>query len=502
MISFLVMKQKRYGKKTYNWHRPLGKNQFKSRFLRHREDQNSVTDQLKAVEPEGTNDDLTAWPDELEAYCPQSSEWQNGADSPEAEKNERRLLQLLDTLLVPFAWQTQLDRLKSDKQLPHPEPIDWDQTDTSAIEERLSKHLEEIIGYQVDQGPLNATLLRATSDTRRLAIVKQASKQIGNKHIARLVLLFSPFWIRDPLDWDSTQGPFDLLRFLFIRHEAPGFLFPAWLSGSDLSQPHLKWLIWFILIGQGGSLKRATQHFPWVVSKRTQHHLNEVPNYYNPADAALLAEVKRLGGTDTTYSRLASLRYFRFDPTEDTYPHRKFWTDTFHWLCRNELELTDDDSYDILQWAIHEHTETIQNQTTEFSWKKRSFAACRERADEYFTSLNQFWDNRSWQAREWDQTYEFEDGSHWEFSELTTSRSLAQEGKRMRHCVATYSIRCQNGYAAIFSLKKNEKPVLTIELNPTSKEVVQARGRYNRPATTEEQAIISTWLKSVFPSGN
>lgn len=491
------MKQRRHGKKVYNWHRPLGKNQLKRRFLRARHQASSATAELDSQNEADELAEAGIWPFEIANYCCESC-YQSQLDYAEEEDfTEQKIKTLLDTLLHTPAWLEQLDEAK--QHLPSApnerSPVPQGHSSAAPVEERLAQHIEWIENYHESPQPLQHSLYQKCDDSRRIKVVSQAGNASGNRYFARFILLFSPFWIRDPLDWPISAKPFDLLRFLFVKHEAPGFLFPAWLSAQSFSEAHLKWVLWLIIIGQGGSLKRAERHFPWRLSGKYQRHLASVPDSLPPRDAALLAEIKRLGGTDTTYRRLAEFGYFLLDPTNPD-ERRPFWEETVRWLHKHESELSDDDSHDILQWAIHERIESERAHQTPFTWKNRSPIACRRRADDYFTSLNTGGPNRQWTPKGWNLEFTDEDDVAWSVVELHSSAELAKEGQRMRHCVATYSIRCLAGDCAIFSLRKNGRPQITIEVDLPKPRIAQARGKFNRSATPTENAAIAQWFET------
>lgn len=61
----------------------------------------------------------------------------------------------------------------------------------------------------------------------------------------------------------------------------------------------------------------------------------------------------------------------------------------------------------------------------------------------------------------------FEGDGGWSAVALASSGALAEEGRSMRHCVATYAQRCAAGESCIFSLRKNGERIATLELTPT-----------------------------------
>jgi hypothetical protein len=83
----------------------------------------------------------------------------------------------------------------------------------------------------------------------------------------------------------------------------------------------------------------------------------------------------------------------------------------------------------------------------------------------------------------------------WAVRELTSGEELYEEGRAMSHCVASYSLRCHGGASAIFSLTCDGERRLTLELDPQTRRIVQARGEHNRGPTPEEQAQMDEWQR-------
>lgn len=491
------MKQRRHGKKVYNWHRPLGRSQLRRRFLRARETHRSVDAELASLDESADLADCDIWPYEISNYCCEICYRESQGYADEEDMNLLSIRQLLDNLLHPSQWILDLERTQERlDSLEQTTTLHLSPQRAGTIEDRLAEHLELLNDSDSDKRAMQRILSVYASDLRRVQRIRSAGQAIGTPHFARLIILFSPFWIRDPMDWDASGEPLELLRFLFVQHEAPGFLFPVWLRSDCLSEIHLKWVLWLIIIGQGGSLKRASRHFPWAVSGKYQRYLLETPEDLGPVEAARLAETRRLGGSLTTFRRLQEFHYFNYDPSEEFFPHRDFWEATVRWLSKHEAELTDDDSHDILQWAIHEHTEL--RGFGEFCWKRRSVASCRRHADDYFTSLNCGMQDARWKAQGWDlENFQDDAGATWSVTELVDGLSLVKEGQVMRHCVALYSIRCLNGECALFSLRRQGTRQITIEVDLRQMRVVQARGKFNRAAKPEEQAAIALWFATV-----
>jgi len=85
----------------------------------------------------------------------------------------------------------------------------------------------------------------------------------------------------------------------------------------------------------------------------------------------------------------------------------------------------------------------------------------------------------------------------WQMMELTNSEQLRMEGAALHHCVASYVDRCCRGMSRIWSLRSwrgdKVRHVLTIEIDPKRRAVVQARGSANRFPSGKPLQLLQDW---------
>lgn len=85
----------------------------------------------------------------------------------------------------------------------------------------------------------------------------------------------------------------------------------------------------------------------------------------------------------------------------------------------------------------------------------------------------------------------------WHLVELTNNAQLREEGKTMHHCVASYAHLCYRGSSSIWSLRmwhdEKIRPVLTVEVDPRRRAVIQVRGKANRSASGKPLRILRDW---------
>ena len=102
------------------------------------------------------------------------------------------------------------------------------------------------------------------------------------------------------------------------------------------------------------------------------------------------------------------------------------------------------------------------------------------------------------------QEFQFTEGSNenknlkiWRIQELLSGRELIDEGKALKHCVASYAQSCYKGKCSIWSLNMDQgfgiEKILTIKVRTSSKEIRKVRGFKDRLPETHEKNIIKRW---------
>ena len=91
------------------------------------------------------------------------------------------------------------------------------------------------------------------------------------------------------------------------------------------------------------------------------------------------------------------------------------------------------------------------------------------------------------------------EGDVWTITELLGNGALLQEGQRMSHCVGSYAEDCLQGSSTIWSMCRilagGPSHSLTLEVQPESRQIVQARGRANRLPTSLELHVLKEWSR-------
>lgn len=87
----------------------------------------------------------------------------------------------------------------------------------------------------------------------------------------------------------------------------------------------------------------------------------------------------------------------------------------------------------------------------------------------------------------------------WSVKQILDSSTLKAEGDALYHCVACYEWECRRGDTSIWSMMTHgtltSRHVLTIEVAPKERRIVQARGRCNAAPTEEARRVMMKWAE-------
>lgn len=497
------MKQRRFGRKVQNWHRPLDRNEWKHRYRRMRSSAKETHADLARpalrsfeieapVDPCGNDDCMEC----------------HGRGTPLTENARNVMLLcrlrcetepggLARALAAAFEHADARSRMAVDDAAPAPDGVH--------LERRLAEHVAFLHSGTPDHDALIFRLIDSVATGLDLVALHQSTDQLGRQHLLQNLVLFAPFWLRSPARWRSPgktarENAADLVAFLFARFPIPAPLLHTWVDRSAWFDR--KWMLWTILFGQGGSLRRTAPHFGWQIHTAFQRHLLDAPPDSSPELACMRAAVLSLGGNDRL-ARVLQDRGSLGDPSEPSTDPRfdRFRTDAIRWFARRAAALTDAELGMILNWAMHEYTENL-DLPQPFAWSSHGKNAALRAAQRYreaYILWGHAWSSvskASWPSYGLEMT--IEDGeTRWDFVELTNAKALVDESAAMHHCVATYIQRCISGHSGIVSVRANGVRALTIELRPDSLDVVQVCGAANRRPTAGEVQIVSSWIEAM-----
>jgi hypothetical protein len=328
-----------------------------------------------------------------------------------------------------------------------------------------------------------------------------------------------PFWLRQPGPWTprSHNGfrQFDsLLRHLLARYDVPAFMNTAWLEG--LTPEGVVHQRWFIHVAQGGNLRTAPE-LPIPLTKRQAHLYLQAPAEFDVLSAFRWAQACDLGAEWLARS-IAGTRIGR------AFEHDDFWVTVLRWLA--ERPMLDPAQVGPIVDYLHDQrfVASAPNPLAHLLGQPllvppQPNLTMKGRNPETLLAAVAAWHRRLGRfavghAVHWAAStikpFQHEEGEGssrkiYTICELTSSHDLIQEGRAMRHCVASYVSSCRGGRVSIWSLRVvdgtgQEVRLLTLEVDNRNGQIVQARSRFNQFPSRRELSLLHRWTTAGGPA--
>ena len=336
--------------------------------------------------------------------------------------------------------------------------------------------------------------------------------------IAVLVNLsrWSHAYLRNPADWSGAQGYgaqaswrvaiASLVRHLMAKYPVPSFLTSAWHLPSDADNERQRG--WFVTHAGGRSFR--SMDLPIPMSRRMESLFLRSPDHLEIPAAMRRAELKGLQLREDIAAAVVSTRVATDLRDGD------FWRTVWHFLRAHTDEFDVAQVAPLVDFIYSIRQEKIVAVTPEgtsyseppplpdFSMKGRTPASLLRLMHEWHRGLAFERGGLSWSRSALrPMTVEVPPADpselpvRWQFVELINSEQLRFEGRALNHCVASYANRCWRGACRIWSLRsiRGEKvsPVVTLEIDPAKRAIVQARGFDNSYPFGRRMRLIRLW---------
>ena len=309
-------------------------------------------------------------------------------------------------------------------------------------------------------------------------------------------------WVRAPEEWrPRTRSPErqlrDLARHLLARYEVPRFLERVWTEGDGVHQR------WYVHLGAGRSL-RAAPGLPFPLSRRAAHEILRAPAELTPRQALRWGQVRALGGADAQARAVAGTRLVA------DVAHEAFWSVVLRFLLAHP-ELAPLEYGPIVDYLHHQKFVVPHGAhgppQPHLAMKGREPGALRRQVQRWHRSLRVQGPPRSWSPHPRGRPlactlWMSASGApasevRLELVELLSSAALADEGRALVHCVATYAGSCARGRCSIWSVRARRgagpwERLATVELAPNGL-IVQARARANQVPSPLAWEAIRRW---------
>ncbi|WP_298417615.1 PcfJ domain-containing protein [uncultured Kordia sp.] len=304
-------------------------------------------------------------------------------------------------------------------------------------------------------------------------------------------------FVRNPEGWkreglNEFQQMESLLKHCFELYPTADFLRETF---KTINYTHITW---YLDIALGKSVFDLAG-FPKMMTKKMAHEFTKVDEKCSIEKALSIAIIKSYKPSEMVARLLLNSSLVSQDLTQD-----KFWRSAIEFFCKYEL-LEQYEFYGVLDYLQH-----IKNEDAEFCLKGRSLNGLKRLSDEWHSVvyLQKVKKRKlAWKAQEM-EPFEYTDTNEekekkYKIKELCTSVELYIEGMNMGHCVASYDSYCLSGNSSIFSLyefaeeDKLIERLVTLEISPKDKKIVQARGKFNQKPSKIALTIIKKWAKEM-----
>ncbi len=325
-------------------------------------------------------------------------------------------------------------------------------------------------------------------------------------HFAR----FHAQHLRSLDDWPGCAGSWrvveaSLAAHLLARWPVPAFLATAWHADDDGA-----WAAamrrWYVAHGAGASF-RSLEGLPFTMTRAMERFLLASKPHFEITAALRRAELLGLGAQPWLVDAVLASR-----PALDL-RHGDFWRSVWMFFIAHGTRGDDvRPIIDFIHAVRHGHVGhgghcidgTLPPPWPTFSIEGRTPASMRRLMARWHSSLAVGDLGLAWQPSGL-KPLMLEQPSDdlalppivWTLQELTHSAQLRAEGACLQHCVASYAHACRRGETRIWSLGRQRgttfRPVLTIEIDPSKRCIVQARGFRNQWPRGRPLEILRTW---------
>lgn len=280
-----------------------------------------------------------------------------------------------------------------------------------------------------------------------------------------------------------------------VRHCLIKYPVPGWMVMRIINALPVKYGDTFtrflIEIAQGASPYGLYKS--WGISRR-EAHIIMTRVFRADCDWQMITEAKFISrGVDYT-SEMLNHEIFRYENW-----HRSRLNPVFDWLAKNPIPHPE----------FRGLMDYVQDKLRDPNWsiKGRTLASLSVAMEDWHAALakKQAGGRNTMYERSGIKPflYEKKGGDLFCIDEILSYAGLIEEGRRMRHCVSSYSYSVEAKRRSIWSLKHHvcqgewniisTKRLLTVEIENATKKIIQARGPCNRTATSEEIALLRRW---------
>jgi hypothetical protein len=333
-------------------------------------------------------------------------------------------------------------------------------------------------------------------------VAERAPRLICGETLAALKLVAEVDWVRPPSTWQrcgkSQNRLFrSLAEHVLARYRMPPFLWSAFFADEDAAV--LARIA--VHVAAGGSLYQAVKSglMPVPLTRNMCHELMSRGGEARFLDAVRRVQVKAARGDGRLFRAWIATRAGR---RLHTRAGEEFWQTVLAWFSANPM-VPQAEVSPMVDYIDHRRAEA-----PEFSIKGRSVLAMMRAMQQWHGQLakekaefGRSFSPSGLQPMDIDRSRRQSSGNRvveiWHFREVLDSRTLADEGRAMSHCVYSYARHIESGACSIWTLTLEDNTGhwrrLTIEVRPSLRQIVQARGRFNQQPEPRDMLALAAW---------
>lgn len=335
-------------------------------------------------------------------------------------------------------------------------------------------------------------------------VVEQFGPRAGNTFVDGLLALarHSRHWIRNPTDWkprtkNARRQFSSLARFLLTEWPVPRFMDSVWFAGDGAEANRRQ--RWYLHITKGESIRLAD--LPLRYSQKMAHHFLRAPADFTVDAALRFGQILALGGSERLARAILCTRLV------SDFQNDEFWITVLRFFVAHP-------TLDLAQLGhiidfIHEQkfapqVERMGPARPNFEINNYTPARLLGQVESWRRAQEEIARSRAEWPKSGIEAFKLVEGVEtsaipktWTVTELQSVRELVAEGRKMRHCVATYSPQCVRGDSSIWSLEvdtfEGPRKVLTVQVDNQTRRIIQARGKYNAPPGEKDLGVLRRW---------
>lgn len=301
-----------------------------------------------------------------------------------------------------------------------------------------------------------------------------------------------------PSSHNLQKQVYSFARHLFVKYHIPSFMDTAWHGGLNS-----QYMTWFIQIGQGYNI-RTVNGLPIPLTKKEAHLTMEAPKDFTIPQAIRYGQVLNLGGDERLVRQILRTRI------GVNFENNEFWVSVFRWLLLHPM--LDVAHYaPVVDYIFNQKFVPYRMDTTGHMICAQPNLSMKGRDPETLLKQVEAWHKQLGKEKKGSFSQWASSGINGFYSkndrenvirmiqEICTQKELINEGRTMKHCAGSYAGSCAQGRISIWKFEEMSaggiEKRLTIELDNRTRNIVQARGKYNAIATASDKYWLNQWAR-------